>query len=234
MKLFRMISELNPSRLKRWGWALVGLVIVATILFIYLRPIKKVEIYATFNHISRADLRRVIKPYASQGFFRVNLKQLQSQLKHNQWIKTAIIQRIWPATLKLTLQEYQPLVIWNDRDLLAANNQRLAAKTAVYPMLPKLYGKESERLALLTVYKQLQKPLSSMHVQVHMLLAQHQHIKCVLSNGLVLLFNKDNLAVQLNRLVKSYPIVATKVNLIRYIDLAGANGFAIHWRVENH
>jgi Cell division septal protein len=71
---------------------------------------------------SRADLQRISPvtvraealPQLQGNFLTINLAQAQRVFESLPWVRTAVVQRLWPMQLAVTLQAQQPVAIWRE------------------------------------------------------------------------------------------------------------------------
>jgi cell division protein FtsQ len=54
-------------------------------------------------------------PQLQGNFLTINLMQAQRVFEQLPWVRSAVVQRLWPMELLVTLQTQQPVALWHDR-----------------------------------------------------------------------------------------------------------------------
>ncbi|MDM4766294.1 cell division protein FtsQ/DivIB [Pelomonas sp. SE-A7] len=74
--------------------------------------IRAVQIEGDVARNSSATLRANALPRLSGTFLTMNLQQARQAFEAVPWVRQATVQRIWPARLKVTLEEHRPAAYW--------------------------------------------------------------------------------------------------------------------------
>lgn len=91
--MYQPYSWLMQQTIK-WGFAITG-------------------IYVKGQENTQSDeINQVVEPYKERSIWEVDLTQVKSDLEQLEWVKNAAIERKLPGTLVITLQERQPIAIW--------------------------------------------------------------------------------------------------------------------------
>lgn len=89
--------------------------------------IKAVEIHGEgeLRHVSMQQLRQVAVDSVKGNFFTVDLKEVKTMFEATPWVRQATVSRVWPYTLKITVQEYIPVALYgeNKQTLKALSTQ---------------------------------------------------------------------------------------------------------------
>ncbi len=75
-------------------------------------PITTIKVAATYQHVSHKELETILAHYLNASFFSLPVHQLQQELNQLEWIDLAYVERVWPDTLKIKLEEKIPVAIW--------------------------------------------------------------------------------------------------------------------------
>jgi cell division protein FtsQ len=98
-----------------WAWLVVALAVAAVAL---LRdaawPIKRLEVGGDMRHLNVSAVRTQVLARVSGNFLSVDLAHMQSLLEGLPWVRQAQVQRVFPHTLRVTLQEHQVLAWWGE------------------------------------------------------------------------------------------------------------------------
>mgnify|MGYP001134322506 CR=1 FL=1 len=111
---------------KRSIWTgLVGLILIALFSWVLIdqaitnpRAIEQVNLSTELQQISEEEINRVLQPYIGHSFWRVDLNQIQADLKRLDWVSQAVVKRRWPNQLMISIEEQIPVARWTDRGLI--------------------------------------------------------------------------------------------------------------------
>jgi len=207
----------------------------------------------TLQHVSETGVRSVIAGRLQGNFFTTDLQTVREVFETLPWVRQAMVRRVWPDGLEVTLREFEPLGLWNDNQLLDMHGvpftaNQAEAESADGGPLPQLSGPEGsgklvkQRLEELTEWVA---PLGL--VPVRLSLSARHAWRAELDNGLILDMGRDpstgisqsgspedgdenTVPVQLRvqRFVESLAAVEQRVGRpVIYADLRYPNGFAL-------
>ena len=94
-----------------WGFLLVSLLLG----FVYLAktdqvlPIRSIQLTGTFENLNQREVESTLQRYIGQGFFSLDIHQLQQTLKAKSWTDSVSVRRIWPDKLRVTITEKKPI-----------------------------------------------------------------------------------------------------------------------------
>ena len=74
--------------------------------------IRAVQVEGDVDRNSTATLRANALPRLSGTFLTMNLQQARQAFEAVPWVRKATVQRVWPAKLKVRLEEHQPSAYW--------------------------------------------------------------------------------------------------------------------------
>jgi cell division protein FtsQ len=209
--------------------------LIAHILYILLFdtkrfPINTVKIMATYEHISHKQLETILEKYLNTSYFGLSARALTEELQKLEWIKQALVEKIWPDTLKITIEERRPIATWNT-DLITAEGEVFKGKNAI-DTLPHLYGPKNHASEVLQVYQKISKILSMYGLQAVLLRKSYTHVwELHISSGIKIRLGKQDLEKRLLRFCKAYPAVFSgKPEQVAWVDLRYARGMAVEWK----
>jgi cell division protein FtsQ len=198
-------------------------------------PITTVKIAASYDHINRKQIEAVLSNYLTFSFFTLSVSRLQNEIMGLDWAKEVVIERVWPDTLKITIEEKVPAAIWNEELMTAEGNLfKVGTEQQTDLKLPKLSGPPNQQLDVLHNYQKLSKLLSTFGLHSAALqLRDNQAWVLTLSNGAQLQLGKRDLEERLTRFCKAYPLVfADKPDQLSSVDLRYARGMAVQWKQQ--
>lgn len=165
----------------RWTLALargltgLGLLLLAATAAAWMvqRPqfqLRAIEVRGDVARIAPSTLRQAVLPRLDGNFFTVDLAQAAEAFESVPWVRRAVVQRVWPNRLRVTLQEHEPAALWNTEDGVRLVNTRgevfEANVGAVEDELPTLQGPDGSAARVLTLYRALQALWAAKDVQV--------------------------------------------------------------------
>lgn len=114
------------------------------------------------SHSSEATIRANAAPHLQGNFFTIDLAAGQAAFEKVPWVRSAILHRIWPDRLGVTLQEHRAVALWvgekaEDRmvnsfgEVFQANVGDVEDED-----LPRFDGPSGSALAMLTLHQRLQ------------------------------------------------------------------------------
>ena len=214
-----------------------ALLLAARLVYMYMAdaayfPVNTVKIAATYQHITRKQLELVLSNYLSDSIISLPVSRLEADLAAMDWTNKVQIDRIWPDTLKITLEEKMPVAVWNDA-LMTENGQLFKVEQgAIDATLPRLSGPIQQQTDVLQIYQKLSKLLAIYGLHAASLqLRDNQAWELSLTNGILLRLGKQDLEKRLQRFCRAYPTVfADKPEQLSSVDLRYARGMAVKWK----
>ena len=194
--------------------------------------LKRVQLEGSFVHVSRSEVQALLKPYARQSFFDLDLSAIKSQLQQQPWVRQASVRRHWPDELEIRLLEQQPVAHWGAKGLVNTEGRVFSPGGDLPEGLPRLYGpvnSEPLLLARLQDVDELLKPLGLKVTEMH--LDDRRSWRIQLDNGLQLMLGRDQGMQRIQRFISFYPVLlAARADRVRSVDLRYTNGIVLQWR----
>ncbi|GAB2898111.1 cell division protein FtsQ/DivIB [Paralcaligenes sp. KSB-10] len=202
----------------------------------------------TLNYVSATSVRATIAGRLAGNFFTVNLNDTRKLLETVPWVRRAQIRRVWPNTLRVQIEEQQPLALWNENQMINTWGEAFSANQGELPddaNLPHFYGPaQSERLVVQR-YAELARWFAPLNLHVKQITLSPRYAWDVeLSDGVRLSLGRDPaadvadphgrsgalpFAARIERFVKTWPVLMQRLGgrAVRSADLRYSNGFAI-------
>ena len=158
-----------PGRLAHaaswFEWATLGLaasaVIAAAIVY---RPdwralasakIEVVRLTGEYRHIDRFRVERIVEHLYERRLMAVDVHEVARALGEIPWVRTAVVRRVWPATLAIRLYEYEAVAYWGRGALLAADGTVFAPPLGQPYDLPLFEAPRARRREVLAFYRRM-------------------------------------------------------------------------------
>lgn len=133
--------------------------------------IRHIQVEGDVTRNSVASLRANAMPHVSGTFLTLNLQQASSAFQAVPWVRTAVVQRVWPNRLRVRLEEHRPAAYWEAKpDGADAQSEASVERALVNSFgevfeanlgdvedddLPVLAGPEGSSVAMLAMWQQL-------------------------------------------------------------------------------
>ena len=236
------------------GYFLMGLLLVIAVFFSYkwiekhyqssddLMPLRIVEIEGELNRVTRDEvIEQLLKGKVSEvapsdikteimGFFSSDLALIEQQLESLSWIQKVELRRIWPDKLHIKIKEQRAIAHWNNTHLINQYGDMFKPESFEgLSKLPHLTGPDEELAQLLVTFRDLQKRLESIGLQLSVLNLNHRFSWSLkLKNGITLQVGREHLMERVERFISLYPLLQRESSLpIEKVDLRYDTGLAV-------
>ncbi len=241
-----MTHPLSPDRRRGKGFAaglaLILLLFVATtagVAWISMGivasdrwPIRWLELNGEFQRVSAEQLRATLTPHIDSSFFTVDLRELDAAARRIPWVSSVHIQKNWPDTVGVSIEEYEPVAHWNTGQLISDHGQAFAVPEAdEIQGLPWLLGPESRLEEVLDSWTEFSDLLMPLGLEISRLkLDQRGSWSLSLDNGTQVRLGRESPMDRLERLTQSWEsLMHGQQDPPQDIDLRYTNGFAVFW-----
>jgi len=195
-------------------------------------PIRWLEVNGAFERVSAERVRTRLEPLVSDSFFTVDLGAVRSAALDLDWVAEAQVQKQWPDTVQITVQEFTPLAHWTGDRLLAAGGLAFEVPGArEFQGLPWLEGPDGYENEVYRAWIDFNEELFRSGLEIERIRLDRRGAWYLeLNNGTRVNIGRENAPERLQRLVASWPELL-KLNVLApmTVDLRYANGFAVRW-----
>lgn len=195
-------------------------------------PLSVVEVKGDFRYLDKQQLQMAVAPHATGGFFTVDVAAIRTAAEQLPWVHRARVTRVWPETLRLQIEEQQPVAHWGEHGFLNKGGEPFVPKSTEIPRaLPSLAGPDGLELKVLENFKRVSKTLAPLGVTVtRMQLDNRRAWHLQLDNAVLLELGRADAGQRLQRFVRAYPgVFAGRLDELRHVDLRYSNGFSVYW-----
>ncbi len=250
-----LTSDYSMVILKRGVQLTVLVLLVASVKFgwNYLQsggifPISVVKVEADYTHLSPEELEQTISNDLPASFWTVNVRSLKSRLQAITWVQSVDIQKIWPETLKIRVNEKKVMAKWGKNGLLSDKQEifypnferKEQESTSIKKGLPTLYGPASQVNTIVQQYNSMSKMLWQEKMTIKTLYMSRSGAWFIqLTNGTMLLLGRETPLERLARFLGAYDsiflnndAVDQEIRFARRVDLRYPHGMAISWATE--
>lgn len=195
-------------------------------------PIHWLELNGSFNRVSAEQLRSSLAPLVNASFFSVDLRALHQMAARNSWIAAVNVQKRWPDTVVVTIEEHVPVAHWNSGQLISTRGQAFkAAEADEIQGLPWLNGPDDQVAEVLDHWLRFNSMLEPAGLEIDQLtLDQRGAWSLRLNRGTALQLGREDSSERLERLMNSWETLMSERDLPpAVVDLRYTNGFAVRW-----
>ncbi len=193
--------------------------------------ISTVNVVSSYQLVSKAQIEQLVSPWVNTTFFRVNLHQITQALGTLPGLKTMIVERQWPHSVVIKLQERQAVAQWPHHVLMDKTGHFFTAKAIQTKQpLPQFSGDRHQAKKMWAIYHRLSQQLASLGLTIIKLNYDGAEAWSVtLNTGLKVFFSDDHLQRELKTLMASYPelIAQHPKKKIAYLNMRYPHGFAV-------
>ncbi len=196
-------------------------------------PVKYVRVVGAFQYIATGKIKEVMRNRVNNGFYNADIQQIQESVKALPWVESATVERIWPDTINVMIDEQRPVVRWGDNELLNKKGKRFKPdKINDFSELILLAGPDGYEKKMLGVVNEL----SDAFTEQRMKLAEFQinerrawTIK--LQNKIVLNAGRNQPLEKIQRFLNTISLITEEqMAKIAVVDLRYSNGYALTWK----
>lgn len=198
--------------------------------------------------VTASSLNEAVRGKLRGNFFFIDLDEARSVIETTPWVRHARVQRVWPDTLAVYVEEHQPLALWNENEMINSWGEAFTAYAGDLPegmTLPQLQGPEDSERLVVQRYAELARWFAPLQLRVDQLALSPRYAwEVTLSDGMSLNLGRDPaadiadphgrsgalpFAARIERFVEAWPRLIESVGgrAIARADLRYPNGFAI-------
>jgi cell division protein FtsQ len=220
-------------------WVLTLLLVISAVLLMqysdemteYLnRPVASVRMETPLNRVSEMEVRSVLALHLGDGFFGLDATALKLQLEQNPWIEQAVIRRVWPDALAVSIFEETAIARWGDERLLNQYAEVIAPKVIDEDIsLPMLRGPDGTQHKMMEQYHIFNQLLLASGLRVRELsLNARGSWSITVADGLIINIGREQIIERLQRFIRFYDRqLQTEADALVSIDLRYRNGISI-------
>ena len=195
-------------------------------------PIRWLEVNGNVNRVSAEQLRASLSSQVGSSFFTLDLQGLQEAAARIHWVSAVRVQKQWPDTVRVTVEEYVPVAHWNKGRLVASNGAVFEVPEADdLQGLPRLEGPDERLREVLQTWVGLDEMLMPLGLEITQIALDGRGAwSLVLNNGTRVQLGRDETVERLERLLAGWePLMREQEVPPLDVDLRYTNGFAVMW-----
>ena len=188
------------------------------------------------HHADKKRLFETMRPYLTGSFFNVNLHEAQRAASKLDWVRSVKIDRIPPAQIKVTIDEYEPAARWirngEQAGLVSTHGEVFQAVYA--EELPEFDGDVNEQKVMFEQYENFNNQLKPLRLRIIRLQYSPRGAwAMMLNNGIEVRLGKEDISARMARFVRAFPRqLQAKAQYIDYVDMRYKDAFATRMRSD--
>lgn len=187
---------------------------------------------------SVATIRANATPRLAGNYFTLDLDAARAAFEAVPWVRHAVVRRVWPNRLVVTLEEHRPMALWkgdegNDR-LVNSHGEIFEANLGDVDedSLPEFNGSDEDAPALLAMYQRLRPALAALDLEPARLSLSHRGSwRVLLDNGNQIELGRgteDEVVARVQRFAQTITQVSARQQRAwERADLRHADGYAL-------
>ena len=122
--------------------------VVLLVLQVANNKIENLDLNGSFEYVAQSEVLENLEGVYPQGYVALDVQEIHQRLLSMPMVATVEVEKVWPDTLRVSIQEEQPIAIWNQTSLLSQAGDILPVSFEKLA-LPMLTGaKESSHLVM--------------------------------------------------------------------------------------
>jgi cell division protein FtsQ len=223
-------------------YALAAVAVVAALLAWAMRSpmftLRAIRIEGDTGRSSVATIRANALPMLAGNFFTLDLRKARVAFESVPWVRRAIVRRVWPNRLSVTLEEHRAAALWSGEE---GNDRLVNVEGEVFEAnvgdveddgLPRFEGPAGSAAQMLAVHARLSPLFAQIEAGLEGLtLTRRGSWRAVLDTGAVVEIGRgtdDELADRTGRFVRTLGQVSARFERpLESADLRHADGYAV-------
>lgn len=207
-------------------------------------PIRGIQIEGELARNNVPTLRANALPLLAGNFFSIDLQQGRAAFETVPWVRHAVVRRVWPDRLAVSLEEQHAAALWEGLGDEGGGDRMVNSFGEVFQAnlgdveddsLPTLAGPEGSAAQMLALLRRLQPALARLELDlVRLELTGRGSWRAELDSGAALELGRgseDEVLARSERFVRTYSQVAAKwQQALEYADLRHSDGYAVRLR----
>ncbi len=195
-------------------------------------PINNVTVSGDYQYTNPEILKAHLLPFVDKSFFALNVAAIKHEVEQLPWVAHANVRRHWPDKVSITLQEHEPVALWNHNTVIVESGQVITPAKGTLPVgIPELSGPADQEKEVMQRYQEMLALLKPLKLQIDSLvLSPRLAWQLKLSDGTQLQLGREDVIGRLVHFISAYKkIYAGHAQQNAIVDMRYDNGMAVSW-----
>ncbi|MGH8550268.1 MAG: cell division protein FtsQ/DivIB [Methylococcales bacterium] len=218
----------------------IGLFLLAALLGFGFRPLQAeyfpvrfVRIQGAFNYLDKSELELKIRPFLERGYWEMDLDRIRMGAQSIPWIRALQIQRIWPDTLVLRIEEHVAFARFGEDRLLSSQGVVFAPENIEpFASLPLIDGPAERSADFLAAFQAMQASARGLGMALKKVrISERNSWSIQISNGLTVELGRETPVGTFQRFLATLSLLGEQpIRSMVRADLRYKNGYAVEWK----
>lgn len=198
-------------------------------------PVRHVRIEGMFQNLRKRSVQVILMPLVKGGFWGLDLKKIVAAVNALPWVDRVKVERVWPDTLSVYIDEQIPYVRWGEDSLLNVRGESFTPPSMeAFGALVWIKGPEGQEVKLISILKQLQTITGRQGLHIAQFIINEQSSWFIrLSSGVELALGQKKPLAVLERFMAVLPMMGEQRRAaIQSVDLRYPSGFSVNWKLQ--
>jgi cell division protein FtsQ len=130
-------------------------------------PIKYVRTEGVFQYLGKNEIKTVLQPLVTAGFFDADMQAIHSAVSTLPWVETVTVKRIWPDAIDIKIREKKPYARWGQNSLITEQGVIFTPKNMEqFQSLTVVTGPELQQVKVLEIMKGVKTALADQSMKL--------------------------------------------------------------------
>lgn len=198
-------------------------------------PIRYVRAEGVFQHLSKEEIKTALLPLVTTSIFDADMQKIHGTVTKLAWVKNASVERVWPDTIDIKVNERKAFVRWGETGLLTEYGE-LFTPTNVdqFQSLLLVSGPKQQEAKTLEIMKGVKTALEDQALELSEFKVNDREAwEIKLKTGLEIVLGRTGQLKKLQRFLDTLPILGEeKMAAMALVDLRYPNGYAVSWKPD--
>lgn len=196
-------------------------------------PIRYVRTEGVFQYLSKEELKEALMPMLKTSIFDADMQKIHATVTQLPWVRYATVERVWPDTIDIKVQERKAFVRWGRNGLLTETGDLFKPNNVdQFQALVLLEGPRNQEAKTLEIMKGVKTTLEDHTMELAEFNVNNREAWVIkLKSGLKILLGRTGQLKKLQRFLDTLPVLGKeKIAAMETVDLRYPNGYAVSWK----
>jgi cell division protein FtsQ len=197
------------------------------------KPVQEIRLQGALQYVQAEQLHRLVESAVQGSFMELDMVSVKQRLETEPWVDEVRVRRLWPAGLKVAVEEEVPVARWGEQALLNRRGDIFRpGSLALFQSLPLLNGPQGSALELMKQFRAISHLLRPLDLKIAALSMENRGAwTLTLANGIEVIIGRRRVIEKLSRFSRIYQQqLASQADRIRRVDIRYTNGVAVSWK----